>query len=251
MQAEPQVQSVARALELLCCFCSGHAEWGLTEMARHVGVSKSVVHRLLQTLEHYGFVEQMPSRRYRLGARTLELGTIFRFDRRLLARAEPYLRQLAEETGSIAHLGQLDGREVLELARSSGPGAILFAPHPILRCTAHATALGKVLLAGGGETAFQRYVGPRIRLERFTAHTVSDPRELWRQLEDVCANGYAVSDQESRPGCRCFAVPVKDAGGKTVAAVSVSSSVERFGFERLQGLLPRLRTAAGAIAAAL
>jgi DNA-binding IclR family transcriptional regulator len=251
MQAEPQVQSVARALEVLCCFSSGRAEWGLTEMARHVGVSKSVAHRLLQTLEHYGFVERMPTRRYRLGARTLELGNVFRFDRRFLTRAEPFLRQLAEQTGSIAHLGQLDGREVLELARSSGPGAILFAPHPILRATAHATALGKVLLAGGGEEAFQRYVGPRIRLERFTPHTISDPRELWRQLQEVCTNGYAVSDQESRPGCRCFAVPVKDADGKTVAAVSVSSSVERFGFENLETLLQRLRSAAGAIASAL
>jgi len=248
---EPQVQSVARALELLCCFSSGRPEWGLTEIASYLGFAKSVVSRLLQTLEYYGFVERMPSRRYRLGARALELGNVVRFNRKLLIRAEPALRKLAEETGSIAHLAQMDGRDVLELLRCSGPRAILFTPHPILRSAAHATALGKVLLAGVGQPGFERFVGRRLRLEQFTPYTVSDPELLRQQLAEVTAQGYAISDQEARLGCRCIAAPVKDQSGATLAAISISSSVENFGYEKLGALLPKLSGAARRIGLSL
>ena len=78
------VQSVSKALELLCCFSSDHPEWGVTEIADYLGMYKSAVHRILATCEQYHFVVRTPERRYRLGNRAVELGNIYRFDRRLL-----------------------------------------------------------------------------------------------------------------------------------------------------------------------
>src|SRR5215831_14796580 len=98
------VQSVSKALELLCCFSSDRPEWGVTEIADYLGMYKSAVHRILATCEQYHFVVRTPDRRYRLGNRAVELGNIYRFDRRLLWKAEPVLRRLADETNSIAHL---------------------------------------------------------------------------------------------------------------------------------------------------
>jgi DNA-binding IclR family transcriptional regulator len=98
------IQSVSKALGLLCCFSAEHPEWGVTELAEYLGMGKSAAHRILATCEEHHFVMRTPSRRYRLGTRALELGNIYRFDRRMLWKAEPALRQLADRTASVANL---------------------------------------------------------------------------------------------------------------------------------------------------
>src|SRR5215471_8027665 len=85
------VRSIAKALEVLSCFTSDHAEWGVTEISQFLGLYKSAVHRILNTCEQFGFVEKTGSHRYRLGAKILELGNVYKFDRRLLLEVEPHL----------------------------------------------------------------------------------------------------------------------------------------------------------------
>lgn len=238
------IQSVSKALELLCCFAPDHPEWGITEMADYLGLCKSAVHRILATCEEYHFVTRTTSRRYRLGSRALELGNVYRFDRRLLWKAEPELRQLADQTGCVAHIGELDGRDVLELLRSSGPGAIIFSKTPRLRAPAHATAMGKVLLAFGGEQTFNNFVGPFRNLKRLTSHTIDKPEALRQELYSVAEQGYAISDQEAASGCRCIGVPIRSRNRTVVAALSVSGTTARFCDGELHSVLAKLFTAA-------
>lgn len=232
---------------MLRCFSSDHPEWGVTEMAEYLGLCKSAAHRILVTCEAYHFVERTRSRRYRLGKRALELGNIYRFDRRMVWCAEPVIRAVAEESHAIVHLGELDGREVLELSRSAGPGARIFTPSPCFRAPAHATAMGKVLLAFGGERRFRDFVGPFRRLKRYTPNTITSPEALRRELTKVVEQGYAVSDQESTLGCRCVAVPVRSSHQAVVAALSVSSTPERFTDDVMPVLVSRLMQAAETI----
>ncbi len=234
------VQVVAKALDVLCCFSSENPEWGVTELASHLGFSKSTAHRFLITLEEYGFVQRTPAHRYRIGVRTLELGNVFRFDRAFLLRAEPLLRNLAIQTNSIAHLAQLDGREALELLRSSAPGAVALSSFPIFRMPLHATALGKALLAFAGDEVFQRVVGIRKTLPRYTQHTNIDPVQLKAGLREVRELGYARSEQETRIGQVCVAVPVLGEGSGVVAAISISGTVERFRPQYYPDLLQKL-----------
>ncbi len=241
------VQSVSKALELLCCFSADHPEWGVTEIADYLGSCKSAVHRILATCEQYHFVVRTPDRRYRLGNRALELGNVYRFDRRLLSKAEPVLRRLADETSSIAHLGELDGRDVLELARSAGPDSIVFTSSPRFRGPAHATGMGKVLLAFSNEKVFRDFVGPYQYLKRLTPYTIVSPQELKLELDQVAHQGYAISDQEATLGCRCIAVPVRSRRRKLVAALSISNTPERFGETAIPSLLSKLFGAAETI----
>jgi DNA-binding IclR family transcriptional regulator len=241
------VQSVSKALELLCCFSADRPEWGVTEIAEYLGLCKSAVHRILATFERYNFVTRTPSRRYRLGRRAAELGNVYRFDRSLLWKAEPVIRRLADTTQSIAHLGELDGREVLELMRSAGPNAVIFTSSPRFRAPVHATALGKVLLASGGEIRMNQYLGPLRALKRFTPYTIVSTENLRRELSVVSRQGYAVSNQESVLGCRCLGVPVRNQLGNVVAALSVSSTVDRFSDINLPRVLAQLRSAAETI----
>jgi len=244
---DQEIRSAARALDILSCFTLQHSEWGVTGLAAYLGLSKSVVHRLLRTLHSYGFVDQLPSKRYCLGPKTLELGNTFRFSRRFLVNSEPYLRRLAVETRCVAHLAQLDGRETIELLRASGPGSVMFSAFPIQRQLAHATALGKVLLAANGENGIRQFLGRRVKLTTFTPRTITSPQQFRMELERVAQEGYAVSDEESRPGCRCYAVPVQDSFGRVVAALSVSGHAPNFDPARESTVLERLRHTAHVI----
>jgi DNA-binding IclR family transcriptional regulator len=157
------------------------------------------------------------------------------------------MRQLADEMRSVAHLGELDGRDVLELLRSSGPGAHVFTSSPRLRGPAHATAMGKILLAFGGEAAFAHFVGPLRRFKRFTPYTIVSPDALKRELEMVASQGYALSDQECVLGCRCVAVPVRNRQEKVIAALSISNTPETLSERDLPWVLSRLTVSAEAI----
>ncbi|HUS08666.1 MAG TPA: IclR family transcriptional regulator [Bryobacteraceae bacterium] len=240
----PGIQSVSKPFELLCCFSPDDPEWGVTELAEYLGLCKSAVHRILATCEQYHVVVRTASRRYRLGTRVLEMGNTYRFHRRLLWKAEPTIRRLADETASIAHMGELDGRDVLELMRSSGPGAIMFTRTPRLRASAHTTAMGKVLLALGGEQVFHDFVGRSTTLKCMTPYTIDKPDVLRRNLQAVAEQGYALSDQESDLGCRCLAVPVRMRGREVVAALSVSNTAAKFCEREIPSVLRKLFAAA-------
>lgn len=245
--SEPEVRSAARALEILCCFSSARPAWGVTEISSYLGIPKSATHRLLRTLESFRFVERDDSRRYHLGPRTIELGNVFKFDRRLSWKAEAIMRDLAEAVNATVHLAVLDGREALELMRCTAPGSVQFTPHPMFRMAPHASALGKVLLAAGGEAAFRGFVGCRLRLEQFTEYTITEPEKLRTELARVNRDGYAISDQEARLGCRCCAAPVRDSSGAVVAAISLSSTLANFSRERLPAAVDKLLATTSAL----
>ncbi len=246
-RADSTLSSLLKALELLCSFSTERPEWGVTELAAYLGLSKSTAHRILTTCEQFRFVERTESRRYRLGSRALELGNIYRFDRRLLLGAEPALRRLAEATQSTTHLAELDGREIFELMRCSSPKSILFTPVPVLRAAAHATATGKVLLANCDPPTLNRILGRQVRLKRYTPATICDPDELKQQLAEVAQQGYAISDQEATLGCCCIAVPLRNRLGRVVAAVSISNTSATFATPHLPKYLGRLFQTAEAI----
>jgi IclR family pca regulon transcriptional regulator len=247
LRAGQGVEAVSHALDLLCCFSAEHPEWGVTEMARYLGLSKAAVHRILITCEYYGLIEKTSQRRYRLGPRVLELGNVYRFDRRFIEKAEPAMRRLAEHTQSTVHLGVLEGRDVLELHRCSAAKAVRFTASPRFRMSVHATGLGKVLLATGEPGLFEQVIGDRVQLKQFTQHTITRPDKLRQELETVATQGYAVADQEATIGCRCLAVPIRDRIGSIRAALSISNTVETLSGAQGTRFLNRLFETAEAI----
>jgi DNA-binding IclR family transcriptional regulator len=236
---DPEVKSLIKALDLLCCFTTEHPEWGVTELAQYLGLYKSTAHRLLSTFEKMRFVERTPTRRYRLGIRTVELGHMFQLNDRLICASERGLRRLAEETQSITHLTKLDGRDTVELLRFSAvENGALPGSKAAVRREAHATAKGKIFLAYSPEF-FQRFVGRRQFFKKYTFLTIDTPEKLRQELAQIVKQGYAVDNQESRTTMRCIAVPVY-MGGKLAAAVSLSNTTENLPIEGIPLLLPRL-----------
>jgi len=242
---ERTVNSVLRAMEVLSCFSTNHLEWGVSEVAEYLGWYKSAAHRFLRSLEQSGYVERTLDHRYRLGIRALELGNIYSFQTRLLQIAERPLRLLAAQTGFSAHLAQLNGRDVLELLKVSSKEDSLRPPTRVLRKPAHASALGKVLLAFGPRESLEHYIGIRRTLERYTNNTILRPDGFRVHLQRVVVRGYAIDCGECSPERFCLAVPVCDCRSPLVkVAISVSTSSTRFDQTNCMKYLPALVRAA-------
>jgi len=198
----------------------------LPVMASRCGLSVATTHRLLTTLEDVGAVIHIAPGKYRIGTALFRLTDATSIDRMYAAAAEPSLRRLCKSHCTAAHLGMLDhDYMVTYLAKASRRAS--FPPTVIgSKLEAYCSGLGKVLLAALPLEQQRRYLdeGPFIAL---TSHTITEPDALLEELRLVAKRGYALDDCELFDDLRCVAVPIKDADGHVVAALSASSPASR------------------------
>ena len=228
----PVLSSVSKALTLLDAFTAEKPELTLTELARQAGAHKSSAFRLLSTLEAHGFVEKSPSGRgYRLGWKPLELSgrLLGRYELRELAA--PHMEELAQKSGEIVHLSILDGAEIVYLDKRGRSQPLTVSTTVGGRSPAHASAMGKVLLASLQPGEVLRLLGGRP-LKRFTPTTITDRRRLGRELEAIRRQGFALDNEEAFPGIRCVAAPLRGRAGRVLAALSLTVPAQRMGARR-------------------
>jgi IclR family acetate operon transcriptional repressor len=226
------LSSVSKALSLLDAFTLEQPELSLVQIARQAGIHKSSAFRLLATMEAQGFVEKDPvSHGYRLGWKLAELAgrLLGRYELRELAA--PHMEQLARESGEIVHLSILDGAEIVYLEKKGRSQPLTVSTTIGGRSPAHASAMGKVLLASLAEGEMRRVLRG-LSLRRFTPTTITDRRKLARELSAIRRQGYALDDEETFPGIRCVAAPLRDREGRVVAALSVTAPTQRMGARR-------------------
>jgi DNA-binding IclR family transcriptional regulator len=190
----------------------------------HIGLSlpKTSVYQILLTLEREGFVRRTAdSSRFSLGLKLFEIGNqaVAHFDIR--AEAIPILHKLMLETNQTCHLGVLDGKDGVYLAKVESTQPIKINSWAGKRLPLHATSMGKVLLCQKSRSEIIDIlgVGP---LPAITPNTLVDLEKLIEQLNVVRKKGWSFDDEEAEPHTRCIGVPVFDASEKIVAAMSVS-----------------------------
>lgn len=212
---------VARILELVA---SVSESLQLADIATVLGVPRSSAHALLNDMTESRLLEVVAGSdppRYRVGLLAFEVGSAFLRQRNLADEARAIVDRLAATCDENAHLGILDGRDVIYAAKAESSNAIRVASYVGLRIPAHATAVGKVLLAAFDPTeviALYRSRPP----ETLTAKTKTRLDDILAELRTVAAEGWAFDDEESTPLLNCLAVPVHDVSGQCVAGLSVS-----------------------------
>ncbi|MFE0679143.1 IclR family transcriptional regulator [Streptomyces sp. NPDC058867] len=235
--------AVDKAISLLVAFGDKAGTGvGVSELARRARLSKSTAYRVLGMLERNGVVEREGTD-YRLGERLHHLGRAVYAPGAETVRdfLQPYLSDLYEMTRQTVHLAVLHGTDVVYLAKLYGHRA---APVPSRiggRLPAHATAVGKLLLAYDADAA-ARAIG--VPLHRFTDRTITDPKRLAAELERIRRDGIAYDEQESRPGLNCVAAPVLAPRGTAVAALSVAGAHDQAELRRLSTDVRRVAAAA-------
>ena len=239
-----RIQAIERAVAILNAFSAEEPEFGVTDLAARLDLHKSTVHRFLVNLEAAGLVERdRRTSRYRLGLRIFELGGLVLQQMNLWDEALPFLEGLVSDTGETGHLAVLDGGEAVYIERVEARRALRI-PSAIGRgYPAHATSLGKVLLANLDRESAMALVEER-GLHRCTPRTITDPDALWRELDKVCAEGYAVDDEEYEEGLRCIGAPIVGHTGQIVAALGIGGPVTRVTPERVDELAALVMAAA-------
>lgn len=230
MTSRPQtLTSVSNAVRVLKSFTTTQREWGVSDLARSLGLGKSTVHRLMATLCEEGMLEQDPmTGRYRLGLVAFDLAAAVprRYD--LHEAVLSPLTELRNRTGETVQVAVLDGREVVYIERLDSPHTLRMFLEVGRRNSAHSTATGKVLLAHLPQARLDHLLRG-WRLTTVTEHSITDHEALRRALRDVRRQGYAENRNESEVGVISYAAPIRDATGSVVAAVSVAGPAERLG----------------------
>jgi IclR family pca regulon transcriptional regulator len=218
-------------------------------------MSRSTTHRYVTTLVALDFMEQVASRKYRLGLRVTDLGMSALNSTGLREHAHPNLDELRKRTTFTTSLAVLDGAEILyvDRARSMRRGQSKVDLNLRLgsRLPAYCTAMGKVLLAGLPEPE-RREIISQIKLERRGPHTIKSKKALLAELDRVSEEGIAVDDEECVPGLVAIAAPVRDEGREVVAAIDLVAHTSMIALSDLvDQLLPHLLATADQISARL
>jgi IclR family pca regulon transcriptional regulator len=248
-------QSLERGLAILSCFTPKRPVLGIADIADELGMSRSTTHRYVITLVALGYLEQGASRKYRLGLRVTNLGMSALNSTGLREHAHPYLEELRQRTSYTTSLAVLDGTDILYIDRlrsfRRGRGRVDLDLHPGSRLPAHATALGKVLLANLPETELRELLAS-MKLGKRGPNTITSKKALREELEDVREEGLAVNDQELAPELFAIAAPVRNEGREVVAAVNVSAHSSAISLEEMvDALSPHLLSTADRISARL
>jgi len=210
----------------------------MTELSEKLGLYPSTIHRILDTLKHWGYVEQDPNtQKYQLGLKALELGMAKLHQMDLVREATPYLKELVNQCNETAHLGVLEEGEVLYLAKEESSQTIRMISYVGKRAPLHCTSLGKVLLAYLSAEERKKILGEKV-LPRLTENTITDKRELEKELGKVREQDFALDREENEKDVRCIAAPVRNYQGEVIAAISISSPAFRID-EKVQNNLKK------------
>lgn len=226
------VQSLERGITLLLAFDAVHPEPTLAELAQLTGLSRPAVRRFLLTLERMGYVRNTGGR-WSLTPRVLSIGKHYTSSHALLEVAQPYLLQLAEKTQESASLATLDGDEVVYVARVPVRRIMSINVSVGTRVPAHATSMGRVLLAWAPPDQVDEVLGGHP-LAQITANTITDVASLQRVLRRVRQEGWSIVSEELEAGLLSASAPVRDRSGAVVAALASSTSIGRSSVEELQ-----------------
>jgi DNA-binding IclR family transcriptional regulator len=204
----------------------------LTELARRLEESQTVVFRVLRTLEGHGYVQHdAVSRRYTLGLRIWEMGAKAVGRTGLIEAARPTLKWLTSVTGQTSALVVLRGTDVLYMDTVEGVEPLRFYAEPGARAPAYGTASGKAMLAWHPERVTQVV---EAGLRRLTPTTIVRGADLRRQLREIRRAGLAINRGERRPDIAAVAAPLFDARRECVAAVSIAGPRTRFTDDNLE-----------------
>src|SRR5207253_11066567 len=199
------VQSVDRALLIIETLAEDDEGYRLSDLSVRTGLSTSTVHRLLATLEKRRFVQfDRYESKWHVGAQSFAVGATFARRRNFVAQAMPYLRKLRDQTRETANLAVVDDESIIVLTRMESREIMRSLTKVGGRVAMVASGVGKAVLA----TYADEDVNAIIRnhgMPRLTEKSIVRPGELFKELEKIRRQGFAVDDEEACMGLRCVA----------------------------------------------
>lgn len=238
------VPALARGLQLLMQFNRSERELSGAELARRLDLPRASVFRMLQTLEQGGFVERAEDGVcYKLGLSVLQLGFELLASMELTEYGRPVIDELRDRSGYSAHIVVRDAREVVFVAKAAGRSAMFHSIQVGARLPAHATVLGRLLLANLDLAALKKLY-PESPLPSYTAQTPTTLAQLKTLIDVDRIKGYAVSMGGFESGISTIAAPVFNNRDEVAAAISISVPSQQIDDQVLPSLVEMVKNAA-------
>ncbi len=228
------IQSVSHALDILESFTRNEDELGVTSLSKKLGLHKNNVFRLLATLEHRGYIEQNHlTENYRLGPKTLQLGSIFIEQRECRRQARPVLEGLMADSGETAVVAVLRGNKVIYMDSVETDRTVRAVSRIGAMLPAYCTAVGKIQLAQLTAEDVERMYA-ESELLAVTPKTITSRAALAAELKKAMERGYALENEEAELEVSGIAAPVRDFSKKVIAAVGIVAPASRLTRERIE-----------------
>lgn len=240
---EENVRVVERVFDILEQLSASTVSMGLSDIAKATGMSKSTVHRLISSMCARQYVEKNQDNTYSIGYKLMETVSLHINSLELLTEAKPFLNDIMRDLGLTAHLGILDGCEVIYLEKMDVYPNTRIYTQVGYRSPAYCSSIGKCLLSclSKEELEDALYL---CKFQKYTKNTITDIQEFKRYLKVVRRQGWAMDNEEYQLGHRCVSAPVFDYRGSPIAAISASGSITQFPKERLETVIHEVKEAA-------
>lgn len=236
-----------RLFALLEAIAAKDQLYSLQGLVERTGLPKPTLHRMLQQLETAGLLQrEVDGRHYGMGTRLRRLAENLLLNDSLHGARHTVLRHLVDEVGESCNITALSGSEVVYLDRVETAAPLRFYLHPGSRVPVHCSASGKIFLAQM-EAPQRRRLLANGTLDAYTAKTLTDLKQIEREIVRVRKDGYAIDNEEFLPGLLCIAALVPSAAGPSNLCVAVQAPVMRLDLAKARMLLPALQRAAAAL----
>ena len=217
------VKSADRTLDVLEALAAYDGPQSLSDLTRALDIPKSSLHGILRTMVHRGWVESDETgTRFRLGLRAVQVGASYVDGDDAVARFAGVLDTLAVRFGETVHYGRLSGPDVTYLAKRESVHPLRLYSAIGRRLPAHATALGKAVLARRSDAIVDDLLS--WPLPALTGNTITDRADLHAELALIRSQGWAADRQENTVGISCFAVGVPDGFSEDAISVSIPTA---------------------------
>jgi IclR family pca regulon transcriptional regulator len=242
------IEALARGIDVIRAFGPRHPVMSLAAVAAATGLARPTARRILLTLAELGYVRSADGG-FELTPRVLDLGMSYVLSRNLWEVARPHMEGLVAQTHESSSIAQLDGSDIVYVARVAVPKIITLAVTIGTRFPAMQTSLGKVLLAGLPPEQVEAALAQPSR-SGITARWQPAADERDAALREVRARGWSLTDEQLALGIRSVAAPLRDGDGRVIAAMNVTVHAAETPVDVLTGqYLPLLLAAASAISA--
>lgn len=243
--------SVHKTFALLDYFTATKREWGVTELAHEIGSNKSTVFRFLAQMHEIGILDKdEANEKYRLGLKLFELGNRVELRTALIEKTHPALEAVAMNITETVHLAVLKNHQVFYVDKVESPQGLKISSHIGSYCPAHATALGKVLIAYAPPERQKQILSHLFEQQvakAYTDRTLTTHDGFKVELQHIKKRNFAIDKEEYEVGLICVAIPVFNQRGEVVASLSASGPANRFKEAEVKNYVSTLKKGADAI----
>jgi IclR family KDG regulon transcriptional repressor len=227
MSAENSMQTISRTIQILRSFSKDKKELSLAELHHKLGLSKSSLQRILNTLVINGFLEKDNKKKtYKLGIELYYLGKLVEEHSHLLTTAKPYLRDLRDRFGENVYLNIIENNERKCIAFEEKKHDLMTISYIGQTSPLYAGASAKLLLAFLPSDKIKQYL-QETELIPMTESTITDKEKLKEELYNIKEKGYAISFGERVSGVCSISAPILNRWDEVIAGISISAPLVR------------------------